>query len=290
MQWYDRCFTSLRRSTFSVQTIVVDNTPGEEDAEYIRAHFPEIYLIKTGENLGFGKANNIAMRYALDNGCDYVFLLNQDTWILDDEMFAKLVYISVKHPEYGILSPLHMKSDERTLGMMLECGHDRCSMAILVDMIKGSLNDVYPTNFVSAAAWLLPRKTLETVGGFDPIYQHYEEDDDYINRVLYHKLRVGICPTIRMVHDHQESVLPFSDDKNLFHHQQNIIVCLTNINYTNTVNKKIRYYLRKIILSFLVLDWCALRGWWRDYCFVRENKNVIYASRKQNMQVGTSWL
>ena len=79
MRWYDKCFSSLRESTLPVHTIVVDNTPGEEEANYIREHYPEIHLIKTEENLGFGKANNLGIRYALDHGCDYVFLLNQNS-------------------------------------------------------------------------------------------------------------------------------------------------------------------------------------------------------------------
>ena len=81
-QWYDKCFQSLRESTIPVQIVVVDNTPGDEDAKYIKTHFPEVHLIKMNENLGFGKANNLGMRYALDNGCDYVFLLNQDAWTI----------------------------------------------------------------------------------------------------------------------------------------------------------------------------------------------------------------
>ena len=42
MRWYDKCFSSLRESTLPVHTIVVDNTPGEEEANYIREHYPEI--------------------------------------------------------------------------------------------------------------------------------------------------------------------------------------------------------------------------------------------------------
>ena len=71
-QWYDRCFTSLRESTVPVQTIVVDNASEDGSVEYIREHYPEIVLMENKENLGFGQANNLAMRYALDHDCDYV--------------------------------------------------------------------------------------------------------------------------------------------------------------------------------------------------------------------------
>ena len=77
-QWYERCFASLCNSEYPVQTIVIDNASNDGTVEYIRKYFPEIHLIESKENLGFGRANNIGMRYALDHGCDYVFLLNQD--------------------------------------------------------------------------------------------------------------------------------------------------------------------------------------------------------------------
>lgn len=98
-RWYDRCFGSLRLSTIPVQTIVVDNASNDGSVEYIKERFSEIHLIASQENLGFGRANNMAMRYALDHGCDYVFLLNQDAWV-ETDTFERLIDIHQRHPEY----------------------------------------------------------------------------------------------------------------------------------------------------------------------------------------------
>ncbi len=290
MRWYDKCFSSLRESILPVQTIVVDNTPGEDDANYIRERYPEIVVIKPEKNLGFGKGNNLGMKYAREHDADYVFLLNQDTWMIDDGLFERLVGISESHPEYGIVSPMHVQADGKTIGMLLEDGNNRCSLALLSDLYKGEMREVYETNYVNAAGWLLPRKTLETVGGFDPIYQHYEEDDDYLNRVFFHGLKVGICPEVRMVHDHHESDLPFSDKRWLYHHQQQILVKLTNLNTKNPIRKELRYYLRKAIKSICVGNFKEFRSWHRDWCFVRKMRPLILNSRIQNRQVKSSWL
>lgn len=290
MRWYDKCFTSLRESTMPVETIVVDNTPGDEDASYIREHFPEIILLKPEQNLGFGKGNNIALKYAREHDADYVFLLNQDTWMIDNEMFAKLVAISEMHPEYGIVSPMHVQADGKTLGMLLEDGDNHCSVEMLSDFYKGEVKDIYATNYVNAAGWLLPRKTLETIGGFDPIYQHYEEDDDYLNRVRYHGLRVGVCPGTKMVHDHHESKLPFSDKRWLYHHQQQIIVKLSNPSVRNPIQKELRYYFRKALSAFCLLRFEEFKAWHRDFVFVIAKRKAILISRKQNMLEASSWL
>ncbi len=206
-QWYDRCFSSLRKSTIPLQTIVVDNASNDGSAEYIREHFPEIHIIESNENLGFGKGNNLALKYAYEHDCDYVFLLNQDTWLEDEAAIEKLVKVSQNHPDYGIISPMHMTADGRSLSMMMEYGSNKYTYRIMSDLYCGVAKGFYETNYVNAAAWLLPRKTLSVLGGFDPLIFHYGEDDDYLNRARFHGLKVGICLESRIVHDHKTGFL-----------------------------------------------------------------------------------
>ena len=103
LKWYDRCFGSLRTSDVPVHTVVIDNASSDGSVAYIREHFPEVTVIEEKENLGFAKANNVGMRYALDHGADYVFLLNQDAWIVQPDTLARMIGISERHPEYPSL-------------------------------------------------------------------------------------------------------------------------------------------------------------------------------------------
>ena len=52
-----------------------------------------------------------------------------------------------------------------------------------------------------AAHWLITRKCIDTVGGFSPSFYHYGEDNNYIHRTNYWKLKVGIVPSAKAVHD-----------------------------------------------------------------------------------------
>lgn len=290
MRWYDKCFSSLRESTIPVQIIVVDNTPGDDDANYIREHYPEIHLIKTEENLGFGKANNLGMRYALDHGCDYVFLLNQDTWLIEHDLFSKLIDIAEQHSEYGIISPMHVFPDGETINMVLENATNTTSIALCTDLYKNDLKLIYDTNYINAAAWLLPRKTLKIVGGFDPIYQHYEEDDDYINRVIFHNLKIGLCPHLKIVHDHQTMTNPFEKSKEYYHHYQELLVALTNPNQDNTTYRYMRYFFRKYLFALIRFNFFETKHWRKELTFVWTHKTIINKSRKQNKKNEASWL
>lgn len=290
MEWYKRCFSSLRASTIPVSIIVVDNASSDGSAEYIRSEFPEILLIESKDNLGFGKGNNLALKYALDNGGDYVFLLNQDTWLVDSNVIEELIRIHKENPQFGILSPMHLRSDEKELWMLWENGNNDCSSRLVSDLYCNTMRDVYETNYVNAAAWLLPRKTIECVGGFDPLFQHYEEDDDYLNRTSFHGFKIGICPSVRIVHDHQKELKNPFNGFSRYHREQQLLVDLLNVNRPNSVNQYVRYLIRKCSSSLLSGNIKVFKQFYQDLSYVLNKKRCILQHKEINSRPGTSWL
>jgi GT2 family glycosyltransferase len=53
---------------------------------------------------------------------------------------------------------------------------------------------------------LLSARCIEEIGGFDPLFPHYSEDSDYINRVLYRGFKIGIVPNTRIFHDRHQKL------------------------------------------------------------------------------------
>lgn len=201
-QWLSNCLNSLTNSTIPLEVVVVDNKSSDQTLEILQ-RYEITKLFALNENLGFGKANNVGIKYALEQSADYVFLLNQDAWILPDTI-EHLVNASQHHPEYFVLSPLHFDGTETNLDLNFQhyISPPNC-MDLLGDLQKspGDLREVYETTFVNAALWLLPKACLEHIGGFDPIFPHYGEDNDFTKRVRYHGYKVGVCPRAIGVHD-----------------------------------------------------------------------------------------
>ena len=284
-RWYDRCFVSLRNSNIPVKTIVIDNASNDGSVEYIREHYPEVILIESKENLGFGRANNIGMRYALDHECDYVFLLNQDAWIEPDTI-VRLVEIHQEHPDFGIISPIHLVKDKNHLNILIDDG--QANYELLSDCYCNTIKDIYHVKYVNAAAWLLPRNTIETVGGFDPIYKHYEEDDDYLNRAIYHHVPIVLCPKVRVVHDHTTLQNEFVQARE--RHQQFILLEHTNINKKEHVDASLCYLVRKMIVCICRGKKSRYQQYKEDFCFLRRMKSRILQSRANNMEIKPNWL
>jgi len=202
MRWAERCFDSLRKSTLKPDVFVVDNGSTDGTQVYIKEHYREVIFQQSEKNLRFGKANNVGLQYALDNNYDYVYLLNQDAWVLEDT-FEKLIKISISNPEYGILSPFQMNADLYHIDVKFikNVLNWNSNPDITNDMFNNQCKEVYPAKGVMAAHWLITRKCLMKIGGFSPSFSHYAEDYNYIDRVHYKGMKVGIVPSLRAVHD-----------------------------------------------------------------------------------------
>lgn len=200
-QWINRCLDSLRQSSHPVSTFVVDNKSSDETVAIIREQYPEVLIHESDENLGFGGANNMGFRYALEHDFDYVYLLNQDAWVMPDTLQA-LVGAHQAEPNYGILSPLQVNANKDKLDGNF--GHWTATIpSILSDSLCGQLKQVYEVAFIMAAHWLISRECLQSVGQFSPIFYHYGEDDNYIHRAKYFGYKVGIVPAVQAVHDRE---------------------------------------------------------------------------------------
>ena len=227
MPWIDRCLSSVKEWDI----FVVDNGSTDGTQQYIAEHYPEVIFRQSETNLGFGKANNIGLQYALDHGYDFVYLLNQDAWVFPGTI-KKLMEQSRLHPEYGILSPVHIQGNMQHLDFVFGpcCCSYHTNKALVEDMYFGRpLQEAYEVEFVSAAHWLIPRACLKAVGGFSPAFPHYGEDNNYLHRATYMGLKTVVIPSVRAVHDRENRAPSVKKDM----YMRNYIVpliWLSNIN------------------------------------------------------------
>jgi GT2 family glycosyltransferase len=204
IQWYEKCFSSLLNSTIQNEIIVIDNSSNDDTVKFIKEKYPEIQLIVNDENLGFAKANNIGIEYALRKGADFIFLLNQDAWVEQDTL-STLADVFLSVPDAGIVSPIHLNGSNTGLDLgFVDYISRHNTPDFISDLYIGKLNSWYKTNFINAAAWLLSRNCIEKVGGFDTsLFFHYGEDDNYCQRVCYHNFGIYISTIAKIYHDRE---------------------------------------------------------------------------------------
>lgn len=191
-RWIEKCLGSLQTSEMPIDVVVIDNASIDNTVKRIRNEYPWVNLIANNKNLGFGKANNIGLSLALKHGYKGVFLLNQDAWI-EQNVIQTLLQTSENNPSFGILSPLHFTGN----GDKLDPGFAHYVKEGPTD------NGLNESPFINAAMWYLPTDVVKVVGGFSPLFYHYGEDKDYVNRLHFHGYKVGYIDTIRGFHDRE---------------------------------------------------------------------------------------
>jgi len=202
-QYLQKCFQTLRSVFKQSYLIVIDNASTDGTREILSKADLD-YLILSDENLGFGKANNIGLQWAYTKGFQNMMLLNQDTYIPLQDAAAFLAAADVSFKKgYGVVSPVHTGPDGLSLDFKFADYVSQRNAPGLLNLIAKGVGDqeVQAVKSVNAAAWIISRNCLETVGLFDPVFPHYGEDTDYIKRMRYHGLKLGVWPYFKIVHD-----------------------------------------------------------------------------------------
>lgn len=198
LEWVDRCFGSLRASGVPVDVVAVDNNSSDGTPDYLEKNFPEVKLFREASNLGFGAANNIGLKKALEEGYDYVYLLNADAWIFPDTVGTLIDAFENSDGTFGVLSPLQFAApgpDADGSGRLDPRFAAKCGAALDADA------PLVEVPFVMAAHWMISRSCLEAVGPFSPSFPHYGEDDNWLHRARYAGFCAGVVPGAAAVHD-----------------------------------------------------------------------------------------
>ncbi|WP_100615114.1 glycosyltransferase family 2 protein [Confluentibacter citreus] len=289
MPWLPKCLRSC--NPFNI--IVVDNNSSDGTVAFIQEEFPEITILQQNTNLGFGAANNIGISYALKKGAEYVFLLNQDAY-LEQNTLNNLIKTHKENNSYGILSPIHLNGTGTKLDNNFS-KYIKENEVLRNDALKQLFSQqIYDLPFVNAAAWLLPRKTIEKIGGFDPIFYHRGEDDNYCQRILYHGIKLGVVPETHVWHDRElrTKMMYKNNTEKLIRYERALKQALANINIEIESNIRIKKQIivKTILKSLISLMFIDAIFNLNKYRILNTILPEIKYSRKKNKEVGLHYL
>ena len=98
----------LKRIDYTdLSVLVVDNCSPNESAEVLASASDELgfSFIANDKNAGYAVGNNIGIRYAIEHGYDYSWILNNDVKITDEEILKKMVSIAEMHEDVACVGP-----------------------------------------------------------------------------------------------------------------------------------------------------------------------------------------
>ena len=294
-KWLRKCLASLETSFIPNEIIVVDNNSTDNSIEFIEKEFSQVTIIKQPINLGFGKANNIGISYALKQGATYVFLLNQDAYV-KPETLQNLLTVAIENTDYSILSPIQLNWEGTALEHYFAQFILKNKKLYADYYANKTIDPLYEVPFVNAAAWLIPSETFKIIGGFDPIFHHYGEDNNYCQRIQYHQLKIGVVPQSIIFHDskvrkgHKITLFSEAYFKNEVKQLQ---LKYANINISLTIKdrKQVRMHnLKLIVRQLFKFNVTNTLGYLKKYQIFEEAFNDINKSRAINKEKGSHYI
>ena len=182
------CIRSLKNIDYeNYEIVVVDNNSADDSVLKIRNNFPKVRIIESSVNLGFSGANNLGIKYSIDNKADYVLLLNNDTEVEKD--FLKNIIERVKKEgNVGISTGKIKYFDNKDIIWYAGGKFNRFkgnSYHIGLDELDKNQYD-YETKvtFISGCFMLIPIHIFKEVGLLSEEYFLYHEDTDYCCKVM----------------------------------------------------------------------------------------------------------
>jgi GT2 family glycosyltransferase len=156
--------------------------------------------------LGFAKGNNVAIKFALKQGADYVFLLNNDT-ILEKDLIERLIKVARTNNKIGIVGPKIL--DIRNQSLVHEVGMtcDIFGFPIAVRQQESGKQTISEVFYVSGCAMLIKQEVLNKAGLFDEEYFMFAENYDLHNRLLKHGFKIGHVESKEIHTDEPRSLL-----------------------------------------------------------------------------------
>lgn len=217
----EQCLYAVRKAIAKLdqptEVFIVDNNSVDGSVEMLHEKFSDFTIIANDENLGFSKANNLAIEKSRG---DYVLLLNPDT-IVEDDTFAKVVEFMDTHPDAGGLGVkmvdgkgVFLPESKRGLPTPEVAFFKIFGLAALFPKSKLfgkyhlgflSKDETHEVEILSGAFMLMRKKVLDQIGYLDETFFMYGEDIDLSYRIIKAGFKNYYFPETRIIHYKGES-------------------------------------------------------------------------------------
>ena len=205
---------SVQQATqeFPAEIIVVDNASQDGSADMVAREFPQVRLIRSAKNLGFARANNLALREARGR---FLVLINPDT-VVQEDTFKVLLQFFDSHPDAGMAGCKILNPDG---SLQLACRRSIPTPWVAFTKLVG-LSRLFPRSrlfgrynltyldsnrtteveAISGSFMMLRSGVVKRVGPLDEHFFMYGEDLDWCYRIRQAGWKIYYVPDTQIVH------------------------------------------------------------------------------------------
>ncbi len=179
----EQCVRSLQQLDYpNYRIVVIDNASEDGSEQILRSLFPELTLIQTGANLGYAGGNNCGVAYALQQGAQYIWVLNNDTRV-DPHSLSALVAEMEQDPQVGMAGSkiFYMDRPDRIAyaGGYVDFWRGKPYHRGVNELDDGQYDRPEPVDFITGCSLLVRSACIAQVGTMTEDYFLYCEDVEW---------------------------------------------------------------------------------------------------------------
>lgn len=209
IRYLDECFLSIKKQDWKgeIKIFIYDNATSEESNKFIMEHAPGAEIVRNMNNDGFAKGNNDAIKLALAQGFEYIFLLNLDTIVEIDCLSNLILTMQTDEKIAAVQARLMLWPEKEKINSLgneihfLGFGYCASYNQLWNEASIKKLEIAYP----SGAAVMLRSSVLKEIGLFDEEYWMYNEDEDLGWRIWLAGYKCVLSPKAIVYHKYEFS-------------------------------------------------------------------------------------
>ncbi len=196
------CLESLRTLQYrNYRVLVVDNGSDNHDGDQLKASFPEIDVLRLETNRGFSGGCNAGMEYCIQEGCSYIWLLNNDTLVFPDTL-SLLVECGLRNSKAGAFGASLVRRDEHGGTVVAHAGIGKIDFVSAKTYLLPTKGDEdCSCEWLSGSNLLLRTEALKQSGLLNDDYFLYFEDVELCFRLRQKGWECYLVPAARIEHE-----------------------------------------------------------------------------------------
>lgn len=194
------CVETIQKLNYQgFQILIADNCSPDNSGDNVRQTFPDYDYLQIPENLGFAGGSNAAINYCIEQGAEWIWLLNNDTKLPESSLTA-LMDVALKDEKAGVLGARVCTPDGDSYH---KSGRGEIDFARGKTFEKGDVDeskDKIECQWISGSNMLFRARAFKEMNGFDEKFFLYFEDTDICWRLNQAGWKCLLVPSAKVFH------------------------------------------------------------------------------------------
>lgn len=205
--------------------LVIDNNSEDGSYEKLKKKFTDIEIIQTEKNSGYAGGNNVGIEYALEQGAEYIAILNNDVCV--EKHFLNIIIQEMEdNRNIAISGPAvcEWNSDiVQSAGAMVNLYNAEVELLYSGINYSGMQKEKIICDYVSGACLMVRASLINEIGKMPEMYFLFYEETDWCLQAAKKGYEVCCIPSVRIWHKESASVSKVSNLKQYYMDRNRVI-------------------------------------------------------------------